>query len=429
MPAELPGFYWDEARNRYFPLSSRPKQPQPPPVAVVKRINPTPENEIGLSRKRKRAYDPWDANESRRSAFSDRIRLRNSHEILCSQYASTSRMTPTRVHPIGSITAFCMTKVGGHDWQFIGDDRGWLYSERKHLPNEPPRFNLHSTINLQASSTISSICVSGSYCVASCFGAARLSVQDLNIAERTYLMTFNTVVDIRASHLQQKELVLGTSKRIIYIPDIDIATTFRSLRTNSDVFSVIQRDHLIYAGLRNGTLERYDTRVPDPKPVKLFEGRFGKSGRSPLLHINVLRENELLLSQMNGDISTFDLRFSPTSSTVTPIQIFEGHVNNYRPDLGIAIDQEHDLLFAAGAENRIRGWSLRTGAPFSPPPPPATPCSPDQPDNPFTHTFPSQVCALQVTEEGGKSGTCLWASCDKDLYQFHLGQRGIMEND
>lgn len=27
MPTELPGFYWDEIRNRYFPIASQPKDP------------------------------------------------------------------------------------------------------------------------------------------------------------------------------------------------------------------------------------------------------------------------------------------------------------------------------------------------------------------------------------------------------------------
>lgn len=37
MPRELPGFYWDEEKNRYFPLSMKPKplvgyvDPKPPP--------------------------------------------------------------------------------------------------------------------------------------------------------------------------------------------------------------------------------------------------------------------------------------------------------------------------------------------------------------------------------------------------------------
>lgn len=35
MPKDLPGLYWDAARNRYFPESSRPKTAPPPPATLA----------------------------------------------------------------------------------------------------------------------------------------------------------------------------------------------------------------------------------------------------------------------------------------------------------------------------------------------------------------------------------------------------------
>jgi DDB1- and CUL4-associated factor 4 len=92
------------------------------------------------------------------------------------------------------------------------------------------------------------------------------------------------------------------------------------------------------------------------------------------------------------------------------------------PIQGIAVDHERDLLFAAGQDCRLRGWSLRTSFPLSPP------RAPDPPDpqlyfNPFLASFSHPITSLQVTEEPGEAGVSLWATADRDLYQFHLGQR------
>lgn len=69
MPAEFPGFYWDEARNRYFPLSSKPKAltlarppPSPPPIKS-KESNITPTRHL----KRKRRNDLWNTTELSRT--------------------------------------------------------------------------------------------------------------------------------------------------------------------------------------------------------------------------------------------------------------------------------------------------------------------------------------------------------------------------
>ena len=93
---------------------------------------------------------------------------------------------------------------------------------------------------------------------------------------------------------------------------------------------------------------------------------------------------------------------------------------------GIAIDHDQDLLFAAGQDCRIRGWSLRTAAPLLPP----LTCSSTSPshDNPFSAEFFHPVTVLQVTQEPGSAGTCLWATSDKNLHQYHLGQRSTINS-
>jgi len=282
-------------------------------------------------------------------------------------------------------------------------------------------------------SQISSISTSGSRVIATSLGRGKISVQDLNLPERTFLLSLHRVSDIRASHLQNQTLVLGARKSAVYISDVDVSTMPQYLITNSDIFSVFQQDHLVYTGARNGTIERFDMRMAKHRSQKLFDTRFADSPRSSVLYLNAIRESELLISHLNGDLVTFDLRFSSIASPPSPVRVFESHINSYTDNLGIAIDHEQDILFAAGQDCRIRAWSLRTAAPLMPPlttrsssNSSSTSFSHDTTtNNPFSTTFSQPVRVLQVTQELGSAGTCLWAASDRDIFQYYLGQRSI----
>ncbi|KAF9472115.1 hypothetical protein BDN70DRAFT_887383 [Pholiota conissans] len=424
MPRDLPGLYWDEERNRYFPLSSRPKQqaPQPDTITSLHRKDEksaaTSTSEVETHRRR--SFIPLHANGSRLSTRCFTQALRDSHDVLCYHYASTSRVSRVKIPTLGRIQVFRSTQVNGRTWRFIGDEHGWLYSDN--LIDHERRQGQHfwsADVNLQHSSAISSISVSGSRCVITCVGPARIAVQDLLSPERMFLLNLHGVSDIRASDIQDRTLVLGSSKKAVYIPDIDTTNSPQYLHTRSDVFSVAQQNHLVYTGARNGTVERFDMRMARHKSQKLFDTRFGSAARSSVLHLSLIRDVEMLLSHLNGDLVTFDMRFFSTTLPTTPVKVFEGHVNTQNANLGITLDEEQDFLFAAGGDHRIRGWSLRTAQPLLGP----NADSPHYATNPFSVKFSHLVSALQVAKEPGEAGLSLWAASEQDLYQFHLGQR------
>ncbi len=115
-------------------------------------------------------------------------------------------------------------------------------------------------------------------------------------------------------------LISGARTKVIHISDIDHSTCPRHINVKSDVFAVFQRNvctdftrfgffsyscflqHLVYAGERNGSIERFDTRMASHQGQKLFDIRFGESPRSSVLYLNTIREYELLLSHLNGDV-------------------------------------------------------------------------------------------------------------------------------
>lgn len=81
MPAELPGFYWDEARNRYFPIACRPKEPVPTTLdtsstaaltnRAPKEIDPNP----------KRQYSPFRTHYVRMTSTSYTQHMRESQYV------------------------------------------------------------------------------------------------------------------------------------------------------------------------------------------------------------------------------------------------------------------------------------------------------------------------------------------------------------
>ncbi|KAF8073882.1 hypothetical protein FPV67DRAFT_1560201 [Lyophyllum atratum] len=421
MPAELPGLYWDEERNRYFPLSSKPKTPQPPKPQAK-------DDRLAGSLKRKRQTSLWNSTELLRTTC---YPLRS--DILCSHYANTSRLSESKVPVFGRIKAFCSTTLDGQIHRFIGDSRGWLYTSTPLDTVAAGRDLWCTDLNLQPEAEvrkavlfviyanfadiiqISSICVSGARCIATCSGpSAKISVQDLNVTGRTSLLSLNAVHDIWSSHLQDSALVLGVEKRAVYLPDIDTSMSIQHLQTHSDVFSVWQHGYNIYTGCRNGTIMRFDKRL-GKHGDKLYTDRLRNQQRTSVVHLETLGDSQLLTSHMNGDLMTFDLRFTRQQ---TPLVSYEGHTNTYTRKLGIALDPKQEFLFAAGEDQRIRGWSVSTGLPLLPL---SLASAASEQRHTFSAAFPGVIETMQVTAE--QDGLCLWAGYDQTLYQSYLGQQ------
>ncbi|KAJ3922389.1 hypothetical protein F5877DRAFT_33868 [Lentinula edodes] len=431
MPKDLPGFYFDTQKNRYFPLSSRPSTS---PQSTLSRTPSRSSVEVDPS------TTPRTISRHTRSAQTLNQRLLSSpvshcrplvnHDIQCTRVASTSRFDFSQTASFGDITEFCSaTSDNGSTRRYIGDNKGWLYTCSTYM--WPAEINLHSH------SQVSSIKISGQKCVATCFGpVTKVAVQDLHVSGRTTLITLNQVHDVRVSHLQDNALILGAKGKAVYIPDIDISGSVQHLSNpqNSDVFALDRDENLIYTGLRNGSIIRHDLRVSPNKHdgQLLFNSRFTPSKNStspsPVLYLKLVKDSQLLVSRMNGELCTYDTRF-PVHST--PSQIFTGHRNS-----GICIDPMHEFLFAAGEDRCIRGWSLRTGkalhgnSSVAASVPASTSrsssSSTSYPDlnqfrNPFNTEFPTPIPTMQVAEESDGS-LCLWAGSRQTLYQYYLGQ-------
>ncbi|KAL1671582.1 quinon protein alcohol dehydrogenase-like superfamily [Schizophyllum commune] len=450
MPRELPGLYFDTVRQRYFPLAQRPAGATTTTTTATTAASAPRQPQQHKSEQQqspraalKRRRAPlWDSSRALRNARSFAERERAVHNAQCLEYAHTSVVEQCKIPVFHPIRSFCSTTWGGQRYSFIGDSDGWLYSQGKYA--------WEIELNIHPRTEISSICASGSLCVATSSGpSTKISVQDLSTAGRTSLLTLNNVYDVRCSHLSGSSLVLGAAKQAVYLPDI-ANPTFQYLPTHSDVYAVEREQDLIYTGARNGSIHRFDMRMHKPMGDILFPDR----EPSNVVNLRVIRETQLLVNHRNGLIAAYDLRFPRES---TPVMTYSGQVPSHYT-LGFAVDPAQDFVFAAGDDRRIRAWSLRSGELLDPGP--GQKAAGDDDDgcargyaragataaddleempidvptgelpvrargNPFRTVFPDRVATMQVAEEEETGERVLWATSAGVLYRYGLGQRYV----
>ncbi|KAJ7784313.1 hypothetical protein B0H16DRAFT_1492046 [Mycena metata] len=484
-PRELPGFYFDAERNRYFPLSSRP-----PPTTSTDQSQTVRNTDAGLApeedepRRRRRVL--WSSNRATETTAAGRAR--EASALLHARLALTQRGCAERVRwPFSGGSNVCAFRTTPTR-QVLGDERGWLYSRAPAESSEyPPHYRdpneddgggggwteWSPELCLSPGSEISVLCTTDTRCVAVCFGpATKICVQDAGAPGRTALLHLSAVRDVRAASLQDRALVLGAARHAVLLPDLDAPiNSVRTLSARSDVFAVAQRETLVYAGTRAGGVLRFDTRDTNAKCAQLlFE-----SGPDPGTPSNTSKVNApqvrrlvnaprnantdgspperssivfvqpthggqaLVVGCMDGRLATYDLRF--VRPTAPPTVSYSGQPSalSHSGRLGIALDPAERFLFAAGADHRLRAWALNSGAPVVPPSAPtpssqssdaassnsyihpSTSNAPPQSRNPFATRFIAPLSALQVVEAEDGPGTVMWAGGGGEVWRWRLG--------
>ncbi|TFY70959.1 hypothetical protein EVG20_g2042 [Dentipellis fragilis] len=432
MPRDLPGFYFDPAKNRYFPLSSQPKPTKKPEsdraanASQSKQTNRT-ENQWSSSTvlKAKNAGSLYHSLQSARTAHNGRLRERSFRNIETSQLGATSR---------------CDTAA------FIPFNQAKISASRR----------ASRSLYMKGKSSIYWAIHKAGFTRATSFGpSSNILYYDWSTERAVFITPSSHLVhDVWTSNFQDTSLVLGQSyhptsdtgllnlnvsigmrKRALLYPDIDHERVYHKLPTGSDVLAVHQHQTMVYTGSRNGSIHRFDTRERTLSGLALLDDIFCKNSNSAI-YLNVVNEWQLVVSTVRGNIELFDLRF-PRGNR--PVMSLHGQRNEHLLDLPHAISPCSKYLFAAGLDSRIRGWSLLTGQPLSPTPPISTTSTTPTPipsfsslssnnnglvrANPFHVNFDSVLTSLQAVEIGQQ--TCLYASSGDRLFRFLLGQQYI----
>ncbi|EIW80886.1 hypothetical protein CONPUDRAFT_82017 [Coniophora puteana RWD-64-598 SS2] len=435
MPRELPGLWWDEQRNRYFPLSAKPAlvssasaaNTQTPGIAAVAGSAATPRhttNRIDLSRRdrRLRADSSFWGIESLKRARDASQRERIRRQIQASQICQTSRVTRT-VLPLPDnvpLASFETTKRGSRTWSFAGDSLGWFYSSNASDEDDvSTAFSNDWKAEFNLMSEVSSICTDQDLCIATAFGRESkillFPLRETFVGITVLKISARYVHDIRASSLRGENLVLGASGQALLVSNVGTSHTYTSLQTGSDVFSLLQDENVVYTGARNGNILRFDTRIEGSKPDDLFRKTGRHGGLTSITSLNRVREWQLLVGQIDGRLGTFDLRFVRSNH---PLLTYTGNVNSYAITAPVTVDPHEDFLFAAGQDRRVRIWSVSTGGkPLNDGMPPSMDSL-----RLFQRVYRHPICALKAVAGDGGTGTSLYVASGSDLCEYNLGE-------
>ncbi|KAI0004549.1 hypothetical protein BJV74DRAFT_881139 [Russula compacta] len=369
MSRELPGFYFDAEKNRYFPSSSRKDEKSCPPEPRSPATHPPTSDAASSSsstpvpQTRRRSSGAWHA--LQRQMMTAQLEASTAYQAI-----------PIPVFTGQTVTAFSAGNYDGHVWSVAGDSYGIL-----HTFDPSPCGNLLSIPShvLQHSWT----------------RGYRLE----SPVTRTFLPL--------AVPPENSWEVPGVRQRALLIQDIESLSDTRCLETQSDVFALHQEECLVYTGSRNGFIRRFDTRTRAPGQTLLGEA-FAKHSNS-ITYLNIIKDCQLLVSTIRGAIEIFDIRFPHEAR---PLLALVGNVNSYQPNLPHAVTPSQDYFFAAGLDNFIRGWSLVTGEPLSQLHTSASPAltlevpghrldAVDMGASPFGVKFEERITSLAITQEQG----------------------------
>lgn len=371
-----------------------------------------PQESHNLKRQRNRSL--LRAREDARFSFRTSHKSKLIHQISCFQVAQTSHVASSSIVSLNhsAITAFQAVTYNDNVHSFAGDTGGWFYSSV--IGRDESVTGYHTSYGwrpeFSLSSEISSICTSGSRCIATSFGPESRILHfplDLDSEDiRVTRVNNRSVRDVWTADLQGTRLVLGTNNQAVVVDDAADRATVCFMKTGSDVFTIAQDNNIIYTGSRAGIVQRFDSRIASTKGDRILSDPSTTQNNS-VTNLKIFYDWQLLTTNIDGSLAMFDLRFP---NNRTPIMSFTGNINTYTTKTPIAVDPHEQFLFAAGQDRRIRLWSLRTGGP------PLV-----SPAGVFQRPFEDPIRALQVVEEQeGVLG--LWATSGAILYKYNLGQ-------
>ncbi|KAI5787175.1 hypothetical protein EDC01DRAFT_779625 [Geopyxis carbonaria] len=168
-------------------------------------------------------------------------------------------------------------------------------------------------------------------------------------------------------------LVLGSSGSAILLTDHPHDVTQQHFRTRSDVFAVAfhATDPSVFlAGSRDGAMRLFDIRNGSGGTgVTAARPDITVRHSSTITHVRALDASNILVNGLQG-AAMYDLRFphpaSPSSSFAEPTRAARAYprlVRNdgYMIDLGFDVNQELGIMAIANQEHRVELWSIATG--------------------------------------------------------------------
>lgn len=293
---------------------------------------------------------------------------------------------------------------------YFGEDEGWRTSW--FLP-----------------SRITSLQTCGDRILATCIGPpaqALVGTTNDNISLASVTLVPRKT-SIWTSALSSSTVALGCDKKVLISKD-PARHVMSGYQTGGKgeggaIFALDLTENLVFAGTRKGEVKIFDQRSSGSTSTTADtrQSRAEINFAVSTSVTNVRRINDgLVVACLDGSLATYDLRYP----SIVPSLAMKGHVNQWELGLGFDIWKD-EFLAAGGQDNRVRIWSLRTGALL-----PAT-------SELFSTRFESPIKALRFTPDAvipgvnrtrRDDGGLLHGDIDRGKIGIWIGDGGALRN-
>ncbi|CAG8545285.1 33303_t:CDS:10, partial [Gigaspora margarita] len=176
---------------------------------------------------------------------------------------------------------------------------------------------------------------------------------------------------LRIEHLPEVtdfDMVHGATKYISILSNYSVpGARFTNVKTNSDVFALDNDRYLpsaIFAGCRDGRLLLFDIRCNPKQSSPHGDGPRIKQS-SPICNLKQVSGWYVLGDGMDGSLSLWDIRNQRrnqnTEESTLPVLKYYGHVNSTKHQTGFAVNSCNSIVAIAGQDNFVRFFSINTG--------------------------------------------------------------------
>ncbi|EXB83247.1 DDB1- and CUL4-associated factor 4 [Morus notabilis] len=347
MPRDLPGFYYDAEKNRYFPIKgpipgsarSSSSSTALKPSKVIKPCRKTGVRTLKLLQVREIFGNVISSNKGKRNFKEEFRKTQVSHPKVW-KYSGTEKIGDSaleRIH-VDVQTQEGQTKT---DVLLTGGINGSLRI-----------------------STLGSMRYGGSLCLLNLVEPLDFDPTALFIRRRIQeVATFDCTIWAADCGTNGNRAVIGTNLGAALV-DVETGMTSWVLRSKSDVLAqqLVHSGNVVLCGLRNGAIITVDAREKqEGSSARLVRHRISNSPSDNTVGKSSKRwfkfdDQYFLASSMDGSVKLYDHRLVQRGA----IQSYEGHVNSHsRIQLGV--DPLERFVMSGGEDCYLRLWSIKSG--------------------------------------------------------------------
>ena len=355
MNREIPGFYYDEIKKKYFKITKDFKKPKPKPEKLLN------------IKQGCKLFDKLQF----RSVFSNPVnsliktsQLQLFNQITLCDWAKAKNLPSETGCPFFSAKKVSVCPFGQVVIIFSRQDKyeSLLITEINYTQSSSFQFSLKDVFNL---GNFQGECLAWSPFQDNHFiysGAGTLSQHSfVNLCKplsNTHITLYQDCKNIGYSSLDwswydQSVISVGAHNSTIYLHDIVARNFISTYKLNSSIEAIqfSKNSTCLISGCQSGFLYQVDYR--SNKTNCLLDSSLRLCCIDCVKLLN--DENYIILSDLSGNLIQADMRMKRC------ITEYKGHINNHYP-LSFQIDNHDNFVFMVGSDSYFRVWDIKTGS-------------------------------------------------------------------